>query len=94
MDVSHVTVALIMCACHKRCDTGFDSAVSSMPLEIDSDRLQIIPSPGKSDHRPKSVRFEQELTYTATAASPKWDQMRLVQGVLQGHGRESFLAAV
>ena len=35
MDVSQAAVALILRACHKRCDPGFDGAVSSIRLEID-----------------------------------------------------------
>ena len=63
-------------------------------LHAAGDRLQIIPSPGKREHRPLLVCFEHELTYTAGAVGPMWDPMRLAQSVLQGQSREPFLAAV
>ena len=63
-------------------------------LHAAGDRLQLIPSPGRRDHRPVLVRFEHALSFQACDTRPRWDHMLLAQGVLHGRHREVFLAKV
>ena len=63
-------------------------------LHAAGDRLQLVPSPGRRDHRPVLVRFEHALSYQACDTRPRWDHMLLAQGVLHGRHREVFLAKV
>ena len=58
--------------------------------------LQLIPSPGRRDHKPVQVVFKHVLAYSASSClhQVQWDRDRMARCLLYGQGRDGFLRAV